>query len=114
MTGLFFRLVLFVAIMVATAPSSGRAQSVTLHGDDSGITVFNGYQGLLEMRKLSESHYDFKQHPEVWQPLIACVAADGDHAVVNSEAWLWAEVLVIDGAHAGCRGFVSAPPGGLR
>jgi hypothetical protein len=25
----------------------------------------------------------------------------------------WAEVHIIDGAHAGCKGFMDAPPGGL-
>jgi hypothetical protein len=78
-------LLLVIVVALIGSITRSQAQVVTLHGT-GGVTVTKTYGGLREIRALRKANYDFAAHPDVWQPLIACVAADGDHAVITNSA----------------------------
>ena len=55
-------------------------------------------------------HMDAKvsaeEHPDVYMPLFACIVDDGTSAIVTDGGFASSDILVIDGAHTGCRGTV--------
>ncbi|TIT24434.1 MAG: hypothetical protein E5W81_11780 [Mesorhizobium sp.] len=102
------RLMIAAALVTAWA-GLGRADDPALLGRPGmeQIYVWLNYESWSEGLALIRAGVH-ETDPQMVIRLLACIAKKGDHAVIVGRPSLAAKtILVIDGAHKGCRGFVT-------
>lgn len=102
------RVLISAAALIAAGASDGRAENqVTLGRSGMSQTfIWLDHAAYKDGIKLIEAKFH-ETNPALIFRLMACVARPGDHAVIVDRGAFSHTVVVVDGAKAGCRGFVT-------
>lgn len=95
-------------LLLASACAEAREPAILQDTATGFVVVWRGKATASDVRRLFDDGKSPLQNPSSFKPYLACIVATGTRAAVLLAGYAFYSVGIIDGPHAGCKGFVGA------